>query len=84
MQYYKKKNTPLVSVILPNYNNEKYLDKSINSVITQTYNNWELIIIDDASSDNSLNIINKYKKKENITTLIFKKIRVFLFVEILG
>ena len=65
MDNIKKKNTPLVSVILPNYNNDKYLDKSINSVIAQTFINWELFIIDDASSDNSLKIIDKYKNKEN-------------------
>ena len=68
MNTIKKENTPLVSVVLPNYNNEKYLNQSINSVITQTYVNWELIIIDDASSDDSLNIINKYKKKSKIIT----------------
>ena len=64
MDNIKKRNTPLVSVILPNYNNDKYLDKSINSVIAQTFINWELFIIDDASSDNSLKIIDKYKKKK--------------------
>ena len=69
----KKRNTPLVSVILPNYNNEKYIDKSIASVISQTFINWELFIIDDASSDNSLKIINKYQKMENIKILILKK-----------
>ena len=70
MDNFKKINTPLVSVILPNFNNEKYLNQSINSVIAQTFVNWELFIIDDASSDNSLKIINKYKKNKNILSVI--------------
>ena len=84
MDNIKKKNTPLVSVILPNYNNDKYLDKSINSVIAQTFINWELFIIDDASSDNSLKIIDKYKNKENITILILKKNKGVSFCRNLG
>ena len=84
MDNIKKRNTPLVSVILPNYNNEKYLNQSINSVIAQTFANWELFIIDDASSDNSLKIINKYKKNKNITTLILKKNKGVSFCRNLG
>ncbi|EOE5321825.1 glycosyltransferase family 2 protein [Providencia rettgeri] len=44
----------LVSVIMPIYNSERFLDSSINSVINQTYKNWELILIDDCSSDDSI------------------------------
>ena len=84
MNNIKKNNSPLVSVILTNYNNEKYLAKAINSVITQTYINWELIIIDDSSSDNSLNIINKFKKENNITILILKKNKGVSFCRNLG
>ena len=84
MDNIKKRNTPLVSVILPNYNNEKYLNQSINSVIEQTFINWELFIIDDASSDNSLKIINKYKKNENITILNLKKNKGVSFCRNLG
>lgn len=47
----------LVSVIMPSYNTEKFVEMSINSVITQTYKNWELIIIDDYSTDNTDNVI---------------------------
>ena len=43
--------TPKVSIILANYNEEKYIAEAIESVINQTYTNWELIIIDDASTD---------------------------------
>lgn len=47
----------LVSVIMPSYNTAKYIEASINSVIAQTYENWELIIVDDCSTDNTAEII---------------------------
>jgi len=50
----------LVSVIVPSYNCEKYIIDTIKSVVNQTYKNWELIIIDDASPDNTYNIVSKY------------------------
>ena len=50
----------LVSVIMPCYNAAQYIADSIDSVISQTYKNWELIIIDDCSTDNSTEIIKKY------------------------
>jgi len=52
----------LVSVIIPNYNNEKYLEECIQSVLNQTYKNIEVLIIDDASTDNSIEVIQKYIK----------------------
>ncbi|WP_299060637.1 glycosyltransferase family 2 protein [uncultured Polaribacter sp.] len=54
----------LVSIITPNYNSEKFISDTINSVLNQTYQNWEMIIIDDVSSDNSLNIITAYCKQD--------------------
>jgi len=57
-------NKPLVSILMPNYNCEKYLDEAINSVLKQTYTNFEFIIIDDASTDNSWNIIKKHSKQD--------------------
>lgn len=57
-----KKDMPLVSIITPSYNSEKYISETINSVINQTYQNWEMIIIDDSSIDNSLNIIEIFSK----------------------
>ena len=51
------------SVIIINYNNAKYIDKCIKSVLFQTYKNLEIIFVDDGSKDNSLDIANRYKKK---------------------
>lgn len=55
----------LVSIVLPIYNGEKYMRQSIDSVINQTYKNWELIIIDDCSSDNTPIIAKEYAKKDD-------------------
>ena len=50
----------LVSIIMPVCNNEKYLSDSIESILSQTYENIELLILDDGSKDKSLSIIEKY------------------------
>lgn len=52
----------LVSVIMPVYNAERFLNQSIQSVISQTYQCWELLIIDDCSSDNSARLIQQFNK----------------------
>lgn len=51
----------LITVIMPVYNSEKYLERAIKSVINQTYKKWELICVNDASTDNSLQILKKYE-----------------------
>ena len=51
---------PLVSIIMPAYNAEKYIAESIRSVIKQTYQNWELIVADDCSTDDTAEIVNSF------------------------
>lgn len=55
---------PLVSIITPVYNSEQFIRKMIMSVKKQTFKNWELIVIDDCSKDNSLKILNYYKNSK--------------------
>ena len=52
-----KKNEPFVSVVLDNYNYEKFLSEAIESVLSQTYKNYEIILVDDGSQDDSREII---------------------------
>lgn len=53
-------NDDLVSIIMPNYNCDLFIEKSITSVLFQTYENWELIVVDDCSSDDSVEIIERF------------------------
>lgn len=55
---------PLVSIIMPVYNCARYLSESIESVISQSYQNWELLIVDDGSNDKSVSIIESYAEKD--------------------
>ena len=57
------KNYPLVSIVMNCYNAGSYINKAIESVINQTYKNWELIVWDDASTDNTLEIVKNFKDK---------------------
>jgi glycosyltransferase involved in cell wall biosynthesis len=58
-------NKPLVSVITATYNSEKFIEKTINSILSQTYKNFELIITDDCSEDNTLKIVEKFAAKDS-------------------
>ena len=51
---------PLVSVIIPVYNKRKFIKDTIDSVINQSYQNFEIIVVDDGSTDDSLDIINSF------------------------
>ncbi len=63
----------LISIIVPIYNVEKYLAKCIDSIISQTYNNLEIILVDDGSTDTSPKICDDYQKKDNRIKVIHKK-----------
>ena len=63
----------LISIVIPIYNASKYLEKCINSVINQTYKNLEIILVNDGSIDNSLDICNDFKDKDNRIKVISKK-----------
>ena len=54
-----------VSIIVPMYNAEKFIGKTIESVLSQTYENWEMLIMNDVSTDNSLAVVNEYAKKDD-------------------
>lgn len=68
-----KKMNPLISVIIPCYNIEKYISKTIDSVLNQKFNNFEIILVDDGSVDNTGRILDEYLKKDNRIKVIHKK-----------
>ena len=61
---------PKIEILMATYNGEKYIGEQINSIINQTYTNWNLLIRDDGSKDKTLNIIKKYEKMDNRIILI--------------
>ena len=64
---------PLVSVIIPNYNHSNFLDRRIQSVLNQSFCDFELILLDDCSSDSSVEIIDKYRKNPKVSQVIINK-----------
>jgi glycosyltransferase involved in cell wall biosynthesis len=58
-----QKNNPLVSVLIPTYNSELYIKETLESILNQTYKNLEIVVIDDASIDNTINIVKRYEDK---------------------
>lgn len=61
----------LVSIITPSYNSARFINDCVSSVLEQTYTNWELIIIDDASDDNSKELISDFASKDNRIKFVF-------------
>ncbi|MGN1420916.1 MAG: glycosyltransferase family 2 protein [Eubacterium sp.] len=64
---------PLISVIVPVYNTEKYLDRCVESIVNQTYNNLEIILVDDGSPDNSPAMCNAWAEKDSRIKVIHKE-----------
>lgn len=62
---------PKVSIIIPNYNHAQYLSQRLNSIFNQNYQNFEVIILDDCSIDNSKDIIGKYKSNPKVSHIIY-------------
>lgn len=58
-------NEALVSIVMPAYNCERYVVEAINSILAQTYRNWELLVLDDGSKDNTLRIIEEFSQKDS-------------------
>lgn len=66
-------NEPLVSVIVPNYNHAPYLRERIDSILNQTFQDFELILLDDCSPDNSREIINSYKDNPHVSHIVLNE-----------
>lgn len=67
--------SPLISVAMPVYNGEKYLAEAIDSILAQTFEDFELIMIDDGSTDSSLKLLQEYQKKDSRIRLITRENR---------
>jgi len=64
---------PLVSVIMPAYNTEKFIGESIQSVVDQTYTNWELLVVDDGSTDKTADIIRSFAAQDSRVKYLFQQ-----------
>jgi glycosyltransferase involved in cell wall biosynthesis len=67
-------NFPLISVIVPNYNHGKYLGQRLESIFNQTYVNFEVILLDDCSTDNSRDLLSEYVKNSKVSHCVFNDI----------
>ena len=65
---------PLVSVLIPNYCHASYLNERIDSVLAQTYQNFEVIIMDDCSTDNSREVIEQYRNHPRVREIVYNEI----------
>lgn len=73
-----------ISVIIPVYNKEKFLKRCLESIIKSTYRKLEIIIVDDGSIDNSLELCNEFIKKDSRISVYFKKMVAYHLHEIMG
>jgi len=69
------KKKPLISVVMPAYNAQKYINSAIESILNQTFKNFELIIVNDCSTDNTINIVNSFIRKDARVKIINNKKR---------
>lgn len=69
----KYRKCPFVSVIVPNYNYARYLDERMESILNQTYQNFEVIFLDDCSTDNSTSVIEKYANHPRVSKVIINE-----------
>jgi glycosyltransferase involved in cell wall biosynthesis len=73
---------PLVSVLIPVYNTEKYLRQCLDSIANQTYSNLQIICIDDSSTDNCPTILGEYAAKDSRFHIIHQKENILITLEI--
>ena len=66
----------LVSIITPSYNSARFINECVSSVLGQTYTNWELIIVDDASDDNSRELISNIAARDNRIKFVFLTVNI--------
>lgn len=66
-------NLPLVSVVIPNYNHSPYLRDRIDSVLSQTYPNFEVLILDDCSTDDSRSVIEEYRNRDHVSAIVMNE-----------
>ncbi len=77
-------NNSTIDIIIPNFNKAKYISECLDSIISQTYKNWKIYLIDDNSQDNSKEVLLKYQNFENIKIFILEKNRGPSFCRNLG
>ena len=65
---------PLVSVIVPNYNHAPYLRQRLDSIFNQTFQDFEVIILDDCSTDNSKEVIEEYRNRSQVSHIVYNKV----------
>lgn len=63
-------NEILISVVMPNYNGYRFVEQAINSVLSQTYKNFELLVVDDCSKDDSLSLIQQKAQSDSRVRVI--------------
>ena len=88
----KKNKIILASVLIANYNKEKYISRCLTSLVKQNCKNFEVIFFDDKSTDNSISVVKKFTSKLNIRLIINKKknlillpmIKLILIIELLN